>query len=210
MEDKAGTGAAEQAVAASASPSSSSSSSRLPSSSSWICTHCTVENEEPDPSFVEQGGVISCTLCLYVRDQQAWLCPVCAFMNTNLKAKICKVCNSKAYGGRASSGGGGSRDEVIARDYKRRKRVANKSKSGNNPKRAGVVSASLSSSSLESSATAAGPDSTTQPHEDVRAGQRFVFAEQLKAMHGLVRVLQAIPAFRQSVRDADDLEGVVG
>lgn len=166
----------------------------------WTCAHCSLVNDEPDASFVQQGGVISCSVCLMVRGQEAWLCPSCNYMNTSLKAKACKVCASTAYGGRTSGSG---RGDDIARDYKRRKRVHNKPRSSSS----GGASASTSGDggggggarSAEGQAPPSLKRAAATNVEVIRTEHSVIFGQQLKTMHLLVRGLQTFPAFRDAV-----------
>jgi len=167
----------------------------------WTCAHCSLVNDEPDLSFVQQGGVISCSVCLMVRGEEAWLCPSCNYMNTSLKAKACKMCASTAYGGRTS---GGSRGDDIARDYKRRRRVHNKPRSSSS----GGASASAGGGGGGGEGAARSAEGEAPPSlkraaatnvEVIRTEHSLVFGQQLKTMHLLVRGLQTFPAFREAV-----------
>ena len=169
--------------------------------STWTCAHCSLVNDEPDLSFVQQGGVISCSVCLMVRGQEAWLCPSCNYMNTSLKAKACKMCASTAYGGRTSGSG---RGDDIARDYKRRKRVHNKPRSSSS----GGASASTSGGGGSGGGAARSAEGEAPPSlkravatnvEVIRTEHSLIFGQQLKTMHLLVRGLQTFPAFREAV-----------
>lgn len=175
-------------------------SSSTTAAATWTCAHCSLVNDEPEV----QGGVVSCSVCLMVRGQEAWLCPACTYMNTSLKAKACKMCSMMAFGGRTS--GGGSRGDDIARDYKRRKRVHNKPRSSSS----GAANASGGGGSGSgggggaSSAAVATPMTAAASEEAIRTEHSLIFGQQLKTMHRLVRELQVFPAFRDICAEMGD------
>lgn len=181
----------------------------------WSCAHCSLTNEEPHVSFLQQGGVVSCSVCLMVRGEEAWLCPFCAYMNANLKAKSCKICGSMAFGGKMSNSCGGSRSEVIARDYKRRKRSHTKSKSsatsapgrcrsGSEPHGESVPMLPARDSEALALSKPLRKNLLAGNEDLIQKGQSAVFAHQLKTMHVLVRVLLAFPVFCDSVAKKHD------
>ncbi|EWM28788.1 hypothetical protein Naga_100002g78 [Nannochloropsis gaditana] len=181
----------------------------------WSCAYCSLTNEEPHVSFLQQGGVVSCSVCLMVRGEEAWLCPFCAYMNANLKAKSCKICGSMAFGGKMSNSCGGSRSEVIARDYKRRKRSHTKSKSsatsapgrcrsGSEPHGESVPMLPARDSEALALSKPLRKNLLAGNEDLIQKGQSAVFAHQLKTMHVLVRVLLAFPVFCDSVAEKHD------